>query len=53
LLGAGVVILAGADALLHELTIGGYLAIGVGLGIASGVVGSWIHDVLVAPYRRH
>jgi hypothetical protein len=52
LLGAGVVMLAGAAALVHDLTIGGYLGIGVGLGIACGVVGSWVHDFLTAPFRR-
>lgn len=53
LIGAAVLVLGGYDLLLRDL-LGwtGFVVIGVGVGIAASVIGSYAHDLLAGSRER-
>jgi ABC-type microcin C transport system permease subunit YejE len=53
LLAAAILIMTGYD-LLARAVLGwaGYVVFGIGIGIASSVIGSYAHDLLAGPRER-
>ncbi|HEX6547845.1 MAG TPA: hypothetical protein VF134_03805 [Candidatus Dormibacteraeota bacterium] len=50
---AAILGMVGFDLVVHEwLGWSGYLVAGIGIGIASSVIGSYAHDLLAGPRER-
>jgi hypothetical protein len=53
LLAGAILMMAGYDMLVRELLgWAGYLVAGIGIGIATSVIGSYAHDLLAGPRER-